>query len=81
MEAFNQLVDRLNELVRDEHHIIGTRALCIALRHALLLMPDMEARSRQVAICMNTLEDAPGLDRETVERWRRAAGDELRRLS
>ena len=71
MERFNQLLDRLNELVRDEHHIIGTRALCIALRHALLLIPDIEDRSRQVAICMNTLEDIPALDPEVFEPERR----------
>ena len=71
MERFNHLVDHLNELVRDEHYIVATRVLCVALRHALLLIPDVKERSRQVAICMNTLEEIPGLDQETVEHWRR----------
>jgi hypothetical protein len=77
-ERFNELVDRLNALVQDEHPSIGTRALCIALRHSLLIT-DLEDRSRRVAICMNTLEDIPALDRELVDRHR--GKGPVRRLS
>jgi hypothetical protein len=78
-ERFNQLVDRLNALVQDEHPSTGTRALCIALRHALFMITDLEERSRRVAICMNTLEDIPALDRELVDRHR--GKGPVRRLS
>jgi hypothetical protein len=77
-ERFNQLVDRLNALVQDEHPRTGTRALCIALRHALLIT-NLEDRSRRVAICMNTLEDIPALDRELFDRHR--GKGTVRRLS